>query len=490
MFGPDETVTVECRVASRKKGAVDVPSARTIRVSVADVWGGIVLEKEMALEGKLFSFGPADLKNRFGAMKVTATCVLTDGTEVPTEGEMWFARLTSDAVRPCRWVGVNMHGWGYGPHRYEMAAMAGIGTVRNHPRWAECEREKGVYIETPGLADDLAHMKRLGLSLNCILCYGNKIYENELDPAAFGNWIEHFATMHKNDIDTFEIWNEGYNFGFHKKYGGRWTQEFSAFTRQAAERLYRCRPDATVVVASEDGFHGLARMLTHGIAKKGDCVSFHPYCHGKDLRPERLNFFFKDDGREIKELARDNGGADRFRITEVGWTTFRRDAGATQAAWAGYAPASYLEQAQYIVRALLIARMNGVESTMLYDLSNDGNKASYTEHNFGLCFQAARMPKPSYAAVAEMTRILGDAEPVAEQTVDRRIGRLYRFRRPDGQIVLVGWAIEAPVTWELPKDMPGDYTLVDIQGNRKPAQGRLLALTETPMYAVFTESGK
>jgi len=482
IYGPQTKIPLVCYAENREKGA-ELPVAG-IHLHFRDWMNRTICEKDVGLPERLVAFSPEDLRNTFGTMSVEATAVMKDGSSV-SMGDAWFLRMLSDEIKPCTWVGTVMHGWGW-TDRYRILAKVGIGTVRNEIFWGTCEKQKGVYTEPQTFKDDLALLKKLGISSNFVLDYGNEIYEDPMDPQAFGNWVEHIATTYRDYIDVFEVWNEGYTFGFHKRYGGRWTSEFTKFSRIIAERLHKCRPDATVVVCAEDGWHGLTRMLVEGIAKKGECISFHPYIHSQDPHPEHLDFFFADSGAEMREIARDNGGADRFRITEVGWSSSLAVNGEVEylAEIGGYPPVTYAEQAQYLIRAFLIARMNGVESTMQYDFSDDGRNRHHCENNFGIVFNDL-MPKPALGAIAAMTRLVGYAKPVKDLTVKPDRARVYLLERPDGKKVLVGWAVVQTRKFTLPAEVPAEYSLFDLQGNSRQATARTLELTEQPVYIVY-----
>ena len=158
--------------------------------------------------------------------------------------------------------------------------------------------------------------------------YGNPIYDNPFDPQAFASWAAFMAESFKGLTSHFEIWNEPHNFGFRKRYGGDmtsedspWIREFVAFTRAANDAIRRVQPDAHIAVTAEDSWPTLATMLRLGIADARNTISFHPYCHGQP-RPER-SFFFSDRGKAMRELSAAHGGASRYTITEMGWTTYQ-----------------------------------------------------------------------------------------------------------------------------------------------------------------------
>ena len=121
---------------------------------------------------------------------------------------------------------------------------------------------------------------------------------------------------------------------------------------------------------------------------------------------------------------------------------------------------------------------------MQYDFQDDGPRRDYTEHNFGLTFQD-QTPKPSFAAVAFMTRLLGKATPrLGSAGIDPKVGRQYAFELPDGRKVYAMWAVEKPVERAVPPDVRGGFVF-DLMGNRSDLGNQTkLALTESPVYVV------
>ena len=151
-----------------------------------------------------------------------------------------------------------------------------------------------------------------------------------------------------------------------------------------------------------------------------------------------------------------------------------------------YPSVTYAEQANYLIRAYLLARSFGVESMMQYDFSDDGRRRNYTEHNFGMVFQNLT-PKPSYAAIAIMTHLLGEATPLGRNFgSDNKTHRIVGFDLPDGHRAYAAWAVEEPVSVPLPEDLDGKaIAMRDIYGNPIGLESPdRLAITESPIYVI------
>ena len=230
----------------------------------------------------------------------------------------------------------------------------------------------------------------------------------------------------------------------------------------------------------------------NGIARKEDCVTFHPYTHKGDPRPDRNPFFFADEGRRMKAAQAANGGSSRLRITEYGWTTFKADDDGKHDYWfvGDYPAVTYHAQARYLIRAYALAHSFGVESMMQYDFQDDGPRRDYTEHNFGMTFQNLT-PKPSFAAVAFMTLTLGNAATLGDFGSDPKTHRILGFERADGRRVYVAWAVEKPVEIAIPEYFDGKaFTVRNLYGTPvKAAPKDGLKLTEEPAYIIEETDG-
>ena len=465
------------------------PSA--LKLSVARVWdwrGHLVCSPRLADEKDVLRLTEPQLRNRFGAFRVEFFGRLASGNE-ELLGETRFVRLNGRS-RPVPWCGTCFHRWN-DLRRFDLMAAAGIGTVRNALHWPSGEKRKGEYETPADFRRSIDRLRELGIEPIIQLIGKNKIYDDPLDAEAFARWTAYAASVSAKDVNSFEIWNEPFGFGFgepgkHPWTDWSWLGRFVEFSRKAVSAVRQVRPDATISVASDDYADGLA-LLKAGLASREDSVAFHPYVHARDPRPERFSMFWKDGGATLRKVMAEHGGASRLCITELGWTTFGSDrTGRSDHRFSNrgfYPSVSHEEQAWYLVRAYLMARTAGVEAICQYDFQDDGNQRDNTEHNFGLVF-ADFSPKPSFAAVAFLTRILGDARPqgeLSENPADYRVTSFVRVKRR----ILAAWAVESDVVWTLPSDFGPVARCYDMMGNAMPVlEKRTFPLTESPIYVV------
>ena len=537
LYYPGETAVFEVGDAAFSRVVVTRPEGRIPMVDaskasapvlwrVTDWLGEERASGALPADAAMLTIPHAALGGRFGAFRLAL------GTN-----ETWFAFLPSREVAPCDWVGTGTHaghGWWKGDFRYlDLVAAAGIGVVRDDAIWDWHEKRRGEIVFTENFRAMVQALMVRGILFNCVLNGKNDLYENPLDADAFARYAAAAATAARESgvgVRVFEIFNEPHNFHFPRVYlpegmeyvrfqcdpKALWVRKHAELTRKAADAIRAVLPDANVGVGSEDYWDLFKRMLANApIARKGDVVTIHPYDHFQP-RPEG-NWFFRDGGREVRETLLANGGADRIAITECGWTTYDATGGGTHAAVGSYPSSTLVEQAQYVVRLYLLARQHGIEFACQYDFMDDGPRRDYTEDNFGMVRKDAT-PKPAFAAVAAMTRLVGDAEPLGSRSDDEASYRRYAFRRADGATLEAVWAVqgETAIAWRgehseraaasgqqadnskkaaaqegvLPGAVPSGPIFLDLMGNEIPmpldADGKLM-LTERPIY-ILTET--
>ena len=489
LYGPEETAKIVFRLENREPGR---KGNFTAGVCIKDAFGNVLVKRLLTaqeLDTGRISVTRAELGGKFGAFTVGFSAKEQGGDKC--KAETTFAFLTSNTVKPAHWVGTGLHsshGWGVGDYRYvDVMATAGIGCVRDEVYWSSCEKKRGVYAMPEKFDRFVDALCAKGIKLNLLLNYTNNVYDDPADPEAFSKWAVWIGKTLAGRVDRFEIWNEPGNFYFKQRYGGDrggkspWVRKFVEFTRTVDDHLHAARPDALISVCSEDYMPALEAMLELGIAKPHNAIAFHPYCHSQ-IRPER-EMWFKDDGRRLRELMAANGGATKTVISEMGWTTYEGKMSFMTVA-GGYPRSSFLHQAQYFIRMYVAARQTGVEFICQYDFKNDGSVRSYTEHNFGMVHEDYG-PKPGLAAVAQLVRLVGEAEPKGDLSFAPDKFRLYRFRRNGDTDLFCAWSVENEYDFELPpKQRTEAIKALDIFGNpvKVPIDRRRLKLSETPLW--------
>ena len=467
---PSETVAYDLALKPR---TCDGALADRIVWRLTDYWNDACITSGVWRTGETrLLFAPSTFGRRFGSFRLSLAVGEGEGA---VARDVWFARLTGPNPAPCGWVGTTISG------SAASAAAMGIGVTITGNGWNRCERKKGEY-DFGGIGGTITNLLSRGIRPHLMIHCENPLYENPLDPDAFaafaGAYARHCARFGARDL---EIFNEPCA-KFVKQYGwADWTVKFVEFTHKARAAVKKAAPEMTVVTCAEDMDFRLIPMLTNSIATAEDAISIHPYCH-EQPRPER-GWFYKDNGAFVKRVAKKHCGTDNIRISEFGWTTYSGKGEYLEVA-GHYPRASYAHQAQYIVRAYLIARMSGVEYSLQFRF-DDEHRRDYTEHNFGFLFEDWT-PKPSFSAVAFMTRLLGSAEPKGELSPQMDRYRIESFAR-GGRTILACWTVEGVVECSLPIGFGRVVRCYDLMGNEvaTPLIGDgAIRLNERPIYII------
>jgi hypothetical protein len=180
-------------------------------------------------------------------------------------------------------------------------------------------------------------------------------------------------------------------------------------------------------------------------------------------------------------------------ITEFGYDSTTKPNATTGdfAKWQGVTDA---QQAQWLVRSLLVFSAMPVQRAYVYFFNDDDQPSLHASAGITRHFQ----PKPSFHALAHLQRVLGDCR--FERIVTNQPGhlRIHQYQDPAGKIVRVVWSPtgEGKKFTATMEDLPGK--LIDIQ--RMPltadfpaplplpdnASGKLVVeVDENPLYLVF-----
>jgi hypothetical protein len=149
---------------------------------------------------------------------------------------------------------------------------------------------------------------------------------------------------------------------------------------------------------------------------------------------------------------------------------------------------SLRDQADYLVRHSLHALAWGMPEIKLGQICDMGNGYYFSNWGaIGLCRAKPELNvKPSFVAVATMTRVLDGAKFV--RVVPMGSPALYgmEFTRPDGTQAHAFWTLRGKRSVRLLMDRPGAWSLVNDQGMETPMPGPQgvieLELTPSPVY--------
>ena len=316
----------------------------------------------------------------------------------------------------------------------EPMRQMGVSYVRDEIKWAYIEKTKGEYRIPKKISRWVKPVLGAGIDIIALLDYGNKLYDNPLDPIAFSKYASFIAQSYKGKIHVFEIWNEPHNFLFRKQYGGSWNgkgdclwlAKFAELTDAASRAIRKVNPDA-IIIGGTDNPASTAHLVNQygNRLRELDGLTIHPYAYrlppeitawGGPKITKRDGVAVADDDHSYGSLLEHimNRYASKLQkarslwLTEVGYTTYNQY----------YKPKMYYgftrqTQAAYLVRLVIQSLAKKVAAVTIYDLKDDGKNIFDAEHNFGLLDWHSN-PKPSGKAFMRLATYLGGGHEIID----------------------------------------------------------------------------
>jgi hypothetical protein len=344
---------------------------------------------------------------------------------------------------------------------------AAIPTVRDELYWARVEPGPGRFVFPPAYDHYMAELRRHGIDPLVVLSFANPGYDGGMTPyteqgfSAYARYGTELLKHYGNQIDAVEIWNE-YNGSFCKGPAEKArAATYLAMLRTAYLAIKRERPDVTVVGGATSGIPGpyWRKLITGGGLAHMDAVSVHPYRYRAP--PEGM----EDEIVRLRALMQkyDPGNPRPIWATEIGWETHSSQA-------PGDLAIDDVTQAKFLVRGYALLLSAGVARIYWYLLHDEhGLTMGLTRDN------AARTPRPAFAAMATMIRELREARFVRREA---SLPGLYSlvFERPSGVEVRVMWSLQPIAVQASGAESGEDYL------GQKLAVLSPLNLTDAPVF--------
>ncbi len=331
-----------------------------------------------------------------------------------------------------------MYGWS--PDLAKLIRLMGAKTARGGMEWNSVEKAPGEYTFTPHPEQFMQKLEEEGINALFVAGYNNPFYDNNGTPytpagrKAFANYANAYVGAYEDQLIGMQVYNE-FNGGFGKRGNSPANSQpdhYFELLKETYTTIKADHPDFVVSGMVTAGIPGswMEEVFSLGGLEYLDNVAVHPYRYPQT--PEGLDA----DLKVLQQLIRkhNDGELVPIWISELGWPTHDDASGIDEKS-----------QADYLVRAYVIALSNNVERMIWYDLMNDGMQASVNEHNFGIIRNkldplGAYTPKPAYVSYGVMTRELTDAEYVSKDSFNNDI-QSYIFERDQEQFRVI-WALE------------------------------------------------
>jgi hypothetical protein len=372
--------------------------------------------------------------------------------------------------------GINIHFLDAPETELDLLRDAGFQWVRMDMTWSWTERAPGDY--------DFSAYDRLLASLDArqmravlILDYGHPAYENGQAPTlpatrqAFARWVAAAVQRYQGRGVIWEMWNEPNLADFWKPRAS--AQDYILLAREVGAAIRATAPSETFIGPAVSGFDlaFLEACFRGGLLEYWDAVSVHPY---RGSAPETV----AEDFRNLQRLIR------RYAPPGREIPVFSGEWGYTDGP--GYAGLDAQVQAQYLVRQSLINRAEGVPLSIWYDWRDDGTRADYPEHHYGIVGPApALTPKPAYAAARQLYRELSGFRFLQRLSLNSPNDYALLFQK-DGRQLLAAWTVAEPHAANLPTGA-GQFRVRSIEGEEQflsatSSAGLRMTLTPAVQY--------
>lgn len=296
-------------------------------------------------------------------------------------------------------VGVNIHFTGAPTKDLDLIKNAGFNMARTDLKWDVVERTKGQYNWTE--YDQLVNgLLSRGITPYLILDYNNPIYgagamdgiRGSTQIQGFTNFAKAAAAHYKGKKIIFEIWNEP-NLGSIFWRPTENVTDYMNLVKSVSPAMKAADPNCVVVAPGvafiANTFDYLKQCLQQGLLNYVDGLSVHPY---KNENPEdgTVDYLYTELRNILGQYGKRDfpilGGEFGFSTT---WSNVRNET----------------NQAQFLVRQLIMHDYYNVPVSIVYDFRNDGTDPNNAEHNFGI-LRNDYSQKPAYTAIKAMRSAL------------------------------------------------------------------------------------
>jgi len=365
--------------------------------------------------------------------------------------------------------------WSYAPDEKRLdlacylAEIAGIGLLRDRLSWGEVEKEEGKYdwgkYEQAAKAQARHNITVYQIFHDCPawasieLMGGRKAWNiPPKDPIYVYRMVNRLVKDLGKYVRYFEVWNEP-NIGF---FNGR-PEDYAAILKAAYLGAKDGDPYFGILIGSAAGTPGdfYERVYENDVGGYFDIYNQHWYGSPEDL----FNFI---PGSVISQLRKHGLENKPIWMTEMGMRAYPDENGDFKEI--------ERQQASYLVRAYACAFANGISKFFYFYL------CEFLEGSVSLwgIVRSDLTPKPTYIALANLIRQLGEAKCIGWKRIDDTY--LIAFKRNKDENVIVAWGKEGKnIT------IPAKGPVVDIVGKviqkeeNKPVP-RTIPLSNMPIY--------
>ncbi len=295
-------------------------------------------------------------------------------------------------------------------------------------------------------------------------------------------FVRSTVARYRDGVSAWQIWNEP---NIEKFWKDPDPDHYAALLRETHRVIEEEVPGATVVfgATSQADWPFIERVLQLA-PDSFDVMAVHPYGYDNPRVPE---VYIPGTLAELRSLMSRHGSGNRpVWFTEWGWPTHEGRRGVTER-----------EQAEFIVRAHLMAFAAGLERGFWYELQATERKSDHNEDHFGILHRDLSA-KPAFNALATLIRL----RPAGSEPLDRPYHKNLCYYpgwvRPDGVTVHAIYDVYGRWAKTRPQGIRFEGEFVEARGlfgNRldlkaDTEQGRITVPTplRSPVYLIGPEN--
>jgi hypothetical protein len=311
-----------------------------------------------------------------------------------------------------------------------LIAQSEFGWIKDDFYWNEFEKSKGVYQVPSKVQNWIKLATQYRLKICVCIAYGNELYADPYDPAAYSRFAAWVAQKFAGKIQAIEICNEPNN-NFQSKETD-WWHKYVNLLNVSAQAIKAVNPHLAVIGLGANPSENYG-MMAIGINPLVDGLTDHPY--GWGILGLMRSQSFPSFVNEWRTQARKYNTTTSMWLTEWGNSTFTLPNGFV---------VTEQMQAQWEAARLIESHALGVEHSFIYDFKDESDDPHSNEANYGL-IHTNLAPKQALGTINRVIKLLTGLKPNSQspQTYDVppdfawQDYRAYRFDAADGSKAVI-----------------------------------------------------
>lgn len=333
---------------------------------------------------------------------------------------------------------------------FDLMAKYGIADMRVSIAWRDYEFARD-YTDWELMDEKVALAEEYGVKLYPYICYaptwatGATMMSPPMDYQDWYNFVFETVTRYKDNIDTWELWNEGDNEEF---WVGTWEEQLKLI-KVGAQAVKDADPTATTV------FGGLTQLdprhvntiYTSGVAEYVDVINIHFYHETWNPSPTEQIY---NDVKGVADVIRRHGGEQELWIAEIGYSDYVEPNGRVSYWVRTKAPYEKTQAFQAVSFARAYSRIvatEDVSNILWYEIKNlaGSSDAIGDVNNYHLgALDGNYFPKHLWFAISSVNHLFAKDFKVIDNEItvtdsDAKNAYVHAFERENGDVIVMAW---------------------------------------------------